>query len=211
MTKGKLRLAVFASGSGSNFQAIADAIAAEKLDATIELLVCDKPKAPVVERAHRAGVAVFAFEAKTYPSREAYEREILDALAESRVDVIVLAGYMRILTSTLVEPYYGRMINVHPSLLPAFPGIRAMEQALDAGVKVTGVTVHFVDGGMDTGPIIAQRPVPILEGDTAASLAGRVQLVEHELYPQVIQWIAEGRVRLDGRKVCVLSARPELQ
>ncbi|ANE45378.1 phosphoribosylglycinamide formyltransferase [Paenibacillus swuensis] len=196
--RGKLKLAVFASGNGSNFQAIADAIAAGKLDAHIELLVCDKPQAPVAARAHALGVTVHAFDPKAYPSREAYEREILAALEGARVELIVLAGYMRIITSTLVTPYFGRMINVHPSLLPAFPGIRAMEQALDAGVRVTGVTVHFVDGGMDTGPIIAQRPVSIEDGDTAATLAARLQPVEHELYPQVIGWIAEGRVRLNA-------------
>lgn len=198
-----LRIAVFASGQGTNFQAIADAVREGKLDVSIELLVCDKPSAPVVERASRAGVDAFVFKPKDYPSREAYETEIVAELAKRGVELVVLAGYMRILTSTIVEPYYGRMINVHPSLLPAFPGVNAMGQALDYGVKLTGVTVHYVDGGLDSGPIIAQEMVAIQDGESIESLSERVQIVERELYPRVIGWIGAGRVKLDGRQVTV--------
>jgi phosphoribosylglycinamide formyltransferase-1 len=198
-----LRIAVFASGQGTNFQAIADAVREGKLDVSIELLVCDKPSAPVVERASRAGVDAFVFKPKDYPNREAYETEIVAELTKRGVELIVLAGYMRILTSTIVEPYYGRMINVHPSLLPAFPGVNAMGQALDYGVKLTGVTVHYVDGGLDSGPIIAQEVVPVHDGDSIESLSERVQVVERELYPKVIGWIGAGCVNLEGRHVTV--------
>lgn len=198
-----LRIAVFASGQGTNFQAIADAVREGKLDVSIELLVCDKPSAPVVERASRAGVDAFVFKPKDYPSREAYESEIVAELTKRGVELIVLAGYMRILTPTIVDPYYGRMINVHPSLLPAFPGVNAMGQALDYGVKLTGVTVHYVDGGLDSGPIIAQSVVPIQDGESIETLSERVQAVERELLPNVISWIAAGRVTLEGRHVTV--------
>ncbi|WP_409342913.1 phosphoribosylglycinamide formyltransferase [Paenibacillus sp. MBLB4367] len=195
------RIAVFASGTGSNFQAIVDAVAAKKLDVTIGLLVCDRPQAAVVERAEKAGVDTFAFRPKEYASREAYEAEIVQELERRGIDLIVLAGYMRILTETLVAPYYGRMINIHPSLLPSFPGIRAIEQAWEHGVKTTGVTVHYVDGGLDSGPIIAQRPVDIREEDTLDSLAAAIHAVEHELLPHTIGLIRAGRVSLDDRRV----------
>ncbi|WP_337103656.1 phosphoribosylglycinamide formyltransferase [Paenibacillus sp. YIM B09110] len=198
-----LRIAVFASGQGSNFQAIADAVQEGKLDVTIELLVCDKPAAPVVERARKAGVDTFLFTPKEYPSREAYETEIIAELQRRGVELIVLAGYMRIITSVLVDPFYGRMINIHPALLPAFPGVNGIGQALEYGVKLTGVTVHYVDGGMDSGPIIAQAAVEVADGDTEASLAPRIHAAEQALLPSVIQLIAENRVTLDGRHVSI--------
>lgn len=199
-----LRIAVFASGQGTNFQALADAAKQERLDgASLELLVCDKPEAPVVERARKAGIDTFLFRPKEYASREAYESEIVAELERRDVGLIVLAGYMRIITPVLVEPYYGRMINVHPSLLPAFPGVNGMKQALDYRVKVTGVTVHYVDGGLDSGPIIAQRAIEVLDGDTEATLAPRVHAAEQELLPWVVQRIAAGAVSLDGRNVTV--------
>lgn len=203
-----LRIAVFASGSGSNFQAIVDAAQRGSLpNVDIALLVCDKPGAKVIERAEKAGVPRFVFRPKDYAAREDYEREILQMLQEKQVDLIVLAGYMRLITSVLVSPYEGRMINIHPSLLPSFPGLNAVEQALEHGVKVTGVTVHFVDGGMDTGPIIAQAPVPIREGETIEELEQRIHETEHRLYPEVIRLIAERRVSLDGRKVRIHAAQ----
>jgi phosphoribosylglycinamide formyltransferase-1 len=193
------RIAVFASGSGSNFQAIVDAVREGRLDASVELLVCDRPQAPVVKRAEAAGIDVLAFRPKEYGSREEYERMILAELQRRGIELVALAGYMRILTPVLVEPYYGRMINIHPSLLPSFPGIDAIGQALAYGVKVTGVTVHFVDGGMDTGPIIAQRAVEVREDDTADTLAARIHAAEHELYPETIRLLRDKRVALpDG-------------
>lgn len=198
-----LRIAVFASGSGSNFQALAEAAGRGALGAEIALLVTDKPDAPVVERARRFGIDVFAFQPKAYPSREAYEAEIVAKLREADVGLIVLAGYMRLVTDVLVAPYYGRMINIHPALLPAFPGVRAIRQALEYGVKLTGATVHFVDGGMDSGPIIAQQAVEIRDADTEETLAERVHAAEHALLPEAVRWIAEGRVALNGRIVTV--------
>ncbi|RUT30462.1 phosphoribosylglycinamide formyltransferase [Paenibacillus zeisoli] len=196
------RIAVFASGQGTNFQSLVDAAGRGELGgAEIALLVCDKPQAPVVKRAEQAGVEQFLFQPKQYASREEYEREIAAELEKRSIDLIVLAGYMRLLTAVLVEPYEGRMINIHPSLLPAFPGVNAIGQAYDYGVKVTGATVHFVDGGMDTGAVIAQRTVDIREGESIESLEERIHAVEKEMYPQVVRLLAEGRVRLDGRKV----------
>ncbi|WP_373290955.1 phosphoribosylglycinamide formyltransferase [Saccharibacillus kuerlensis] len=195
------RIAVFASGTGSNFQALLDASRAGRLGAQIALLVCDKPQAKAVERAKAAGVPVFAFTPKEYDSREAYERIILSELERAKIDLIVLAGYMRLITSVLVEPYEGRMINIHPSLLPAFPGKDAPLQAIEHGVRVSGVTVHFVDGGMDTGPIIAQRAVEVMQEDTAIELQARIQDMERLLYPEVVSWFAAGRVKLEGRRV----------
>ncbi|NOU98379.1 phosphoribosylglycinamide formyltransferase [Paenibacillus sp. LMG 31456] len=211
MTK-PFRIAVFASGSGSNFQAIADAVNAgrlagdsvtsssmqPRLDVRIELLVCDRPKAQVVERARQLGVPAFVFRPKDYADREAYEKEILERLQALEIDLVVMAGYMRLITNVLVEPLYGRLINIHPSLLPSFPGLDAIKQAMDYGVKTTGVTVHYVDGGMDTGPIIAQRSVEITPQDTEESLAARIHEIEHVLLPQVIERIARGQVQLQG-------------
>ncbi|MFF2885591.1 phosphoribosylglycinamide formyltransferase [Paenibacillus sp. NPDC057967] len=198
-----LRIAIFASGQGTNFQTIADAVREGKLDVTIELLVCDKPSAPVIQRASQAGVDAFVFKPKDYPSREAYESEILEELRARQVDLVVLAGYMRILTPTLVEPFMGRMINIHPSLLPSFPGINAIGQALEHGVKVTGVTVHYVDGGLDSGPILAQTAVAVTEEDDEASLTVRIQQAERELYPEAIRLIAQGAITIEGRRVAV--------
>lgn len=200
------RIAVFASGQGSNFQNLLDASRAGGLAAEIVLLVCDKPQAPVVERARQAGVECFLFDPKAYARREDYEAEIADKLNGLQVDLIVLAGYMRLLTPVLVEAYAGRMINIHPSLLPAFPGKNAIGQALDYGVKVTGATVHLVDGGMDTGAVVAQTVVEVKAEDTLESLEAKIHAAEQELYPQVVSWFAEGRIRVEGRKVKVLPA-----
>lgn len=202
---GSYRIAVFASGTGSNFQALVEAQRNGMLGGEIALLVSDKPHAPVVERARNAEINSFVFQPKDYASREDYEREIAEELERRGIDLIVLAGYMRLLSSVLVEPYHGRMINIHPSLLPSFAGKNAIGQALDYGVKMTGVTVHFVDGGMDTGPVIAQRAVDILPGDDENSLAARIHAVEQQLYPEVVSWFAQDRVRLDGRNVTIAA------
>jgi len=198
-----LRIAVFASGNGSNFQALADAAREGRLGADIRLLVCDRPNAFVVQRAEAAGIPAYVFRPRDYPSRETYEKEILAELERLGIELVVLAGYMRILTNVLVDAYAGRMINIHPSLLPAFPGVNAIRQALEYGVKVTGVTVHFVDGGVDTGPIIAQEALAVEENDTEETLAERIHRIEHRLLQEVVRKIAEGRVRLEGRRVRV--------
>ncbi|MEC0244115.1 phosphoribosylglycinamide formyltransferase [Paenibacillus dokdonensis] len=198
------RIAVFASGEGSNFQALAEAASAGSLGgAEIALLVCDKPSAPVVQRAEQLGITAHLFNPKDYESREAYEHEIVLRLEELQVNLVVLAGYMRLLTPVIVHQYRGRLINIHPSLLPAFPGKDAIGQALEYGVKLSGVTVHFVDEGMDTGPIIAQKAIHIVSGETAESFAQAVHGVERELYPEVVSWFAQGLVQLEGRQVTV--------
>lgn len=199
------RVAVFASGQGSNFQTMVDASLSGTLGAEVVLLVCDKLQAPVVERARKAGVETFVFDPKAYARREDYEAEIAVELEKRNVDLVVLAGYMRLLTSVLVDRYAGKMINIHPSLLPSFPGKNAIGQAWDYGVKLTGITVHFVDGGMDSGPVIAQQAVEITSDDTLNSLESKIHQAEQQLYPQVVSAFAEGLVSLEGRQVTIHS------
>ncbi|MFF2500664.1 phosphoribosylglycinamide formyltransferase [Peribacillus sp. NPDC058075] len=181
------RLAVFASGNGSNFQSIAEAIKSGKLEAEICLVVCDREDAYVLERAKLENIDTFSFSAKNYSNKTEYEMEILGKLRQYEIEFIILAGYMRLIGQTLLQKYSQRIVNIHPSLLPSFPGKDAIGQAFDAGVKETGVTVHYVDDGMDTGPVIAQKAVPILEGDTKDILQKRIQEMEHDLYPSVLQ------------------------
>lgn len=182
-------IAVFASGNGSNFQAIIDAVQTGAVAASIKILVCDKPSAHAIERAKAAGIEYFSFHAKDFPDKQAYEADILAKLAEYKIDLVVLAGYMRLIGPTLLSAYEGRIINIHPSLLPAFPGKDAMGQALRAKAKVSGVTVHYVDAGMDSGPIIAQETVDIDENETIETLQEKIHKVEHQLYPAVIQML----------------------
>jgi phosphoribosylglycinamide formyltransferase-1 len=205
-----MNIAVFASGSGSNAAAINEAIGAGRLSGVrFCLLITDKPQAAVVERMNRAGIPVFSFVPKDYADKAAYETAVLEELKKHDVDLIVLAGYMRLIGPTLLRAYPNRIINLHPSLLPAFPGKDAIGQALAAGVKVTGITVHFVDEGMDTGPIIAQEPLRLNGSESAEELAARIHQLEHQLLPQVIQWLADGRVAIQGRSVYVrASAAP---
>ena len=188
-----MRIAVFASGNGSNFQAIAEAIASKQIDATICFLFCDNPKAYVIERAKKLGVPFKVFSPRNYENRAAYERELLNQLELHAVDLIVLAGYMRIIGPTLLRAYANRILNIHPSLLPSFPGKSSIQDAFEANEKETGVTVHFVDEGVDTGPIIAQEKVAILPEDTVDSLEARIHQVEHRLFPQVIQKVIEDK------------------
>lgn len=180
------RIAVFASGNGSNFQAMIDAVAAKTLDAEIALLVCDKEEVKAIERANNHGIETFVFKPKSYPSKEAFETEILKVLQKHEVDFLILAGYMRLIGPTLLHAFKGRIVNIHPSLLPSFPGKDAIGQAFQAGVEKTGVTIHFVDEGMDTGPIIKQEEVIIDEKDTIDSLTSKIQAVEHRLYPKTV-------------------------
>ncbi|MCA1032923.1 phosphoribosylglycinamide formyltransferase [Bacillus timonensis] len=182
-------IAIFASGSGSNFQAIVNAGKSGVLVGNISLVVCDKAGARVIERANEAGVETFVFSPKNFESKADFEREILQELIDKEIDLIVLAGYMRLIGETLLQAYQGRIINIHPSLLPAFPGKHAIHQAIDKGVKITGVTVHFVDEGMDTGPIIAQRAIEIEEHDHIEDVEKKIHEIEHELYPTTINYV----------------------
>lgn len=193
-------IAVFASGSGTNFQAIYDAIHAKELDANIALLVCDQPGAYVIERAEAAGIPSFVFKAKEYPSKEAYEKEMSTVLKNSGVEFIVLAGYMRLIGPTLLKEFEGHIVNIHPSLLPDFPGKDAIGQALAAKANWSGVTVHFVDEGMDTGPIIVQERVRLAENETMESLQQKIHSIEHKLYPSILQMLLlRGEVKNDEK------------
>ncbi|MCL6571043.1 MAG: phosphoribosylglycinamide formyltransferase [Bacillus sp. (in: Bacteria)] len=180
-------IAVFASGSGSNFQAIIDAVQVGKLDATVSLLICDQPGAFVIDRAKAAGIPTFVFKAKDYRSKEEYEKKISLLLQERDVDFVVLAGYMRLIGPTLLTAFKERIVNIHPSLLPLFPGKDAIGQALAQKAKWSGVTVHFVDEGMDPGPIIAQERVRLDEFETREGLQAKIQSIEHKLYPAILK------------------------
>jgi phosphoribosylglycinamide formyltransferase-1 len=203
-----LRLGVLLSGSGTNLQALIDAIAAGRLHATIAVVVSNVPDAAGLERARRHGIAAVALDHRGAPSRSAYDTEVVAALRAHDVELVVLAGFMRLVTPVLLDAYPHRVVNVHPALLPAFPGLHAERQALAYGARLTGVTVHFVDEKTDHGPIIAQAAVPIAPDDTEATLHARVQRQEHRLYPLAIQLIAEGRVRVDGRRVVITGWAP---
>lgn len=184
------KIAVFASGSGSNFQAIQESIERGELDAKIELLVTDKPNAYVVKRAENFNIPVFAFSPKNYESKATYEAEIVERLKEKSIEWIVLAGYMRLIGETLLSAFPKRIVNIHPSLLPSFPGKDAIGQAMDHGVKVTGVTVHYVDEGMDTGPIISQVAVEVVDGNREET-EERIHAVEHQLYTKTLKQLFE--------------------
>ncbi len=189
------RIAVLASGSGSNFQALIDA------GAPIVVLVCNVPGAKCLQRAAAAGIEAIVLDHKGFSSRAAYDLALVAELSKRQISGVCLAGFMRLLTPAFLSAFPNAVLNVHPSLLPAFPGTHAARQALERGVKITGCTVHFVDEGTDTGPIIAQAAVPVLTGDDEAALQARIQLEEHRLFPAaVIAW-AQGRLRVEGRTV----------
>lgn len=181
-----MKLAIFASGNGSNFQAIAEAVKVGTVDAEIILLFCDKKEAQVVQRARTLSIPVISFSPKDFESKAMYEAEILHLLEEAQVDLVVLAGYMRIIGPTLLEVFSNRMLNIHPSLLPYFPGLHGIRDAFNANVSETGVTIHYVDDGVDTGPIIAQEKVTIEATDTLASLEEKIHNLEHQLFPSVL-------------------------
>ncbi len=185
-----------ASGSGSNFENIVCEIQADRLEADPVLLICDKPGAGVLSRAEKLKVPFVLVDRKQFPSKEAFEAEMVRCLDQSGFDFIVLAGYMRILSNEFVLRYWGRIINIHPSMLPAFPGAHGIRDAFEAKVKSTGVTVHFVDTGVDTGPVIIQSEVPVLSGDTLEVLEARVHETEYRLYPEALRRLVSGQVKL---------------
>jgi phosphoribosylglycinamide formyltransferase 1 len=191
----KLRLGVLVSGNGSNLQAILDAIARDELDASVELVISNVPGVRALQRAEVAGVRAIALPHRQFGSREAFDARVLEELRAAGVEWVVLAGFMRLLTPGFIDGYRHRIVNIHPALLPSFPGTHAIEQALGYGVKVTGCTVHLVDdGAVDGGPIIDQRVVPIESDDTLDTLEPRIHAAEHALYVDVLRAIAEGRV-----------------
>ena len=188
------------SGRGSNFEAIADNVAAGRLEAEIAIVISNKPEAPGLEAAHRLG-----FEAVCIPSkgvaRENYDRALAAEIKKHGIDLICLAGFMRLLTPEFIREFPMRILNIHPSLLPAFPGLDAQQQALSHGVKISGCTVHFVDENLDAGPIVLQAAVPVLDGDTADSLSERILREEHRIYTEAIALILSGRYEIQGRRV----------
>lgn len=202
-----LALGVLASGRGSNLQAILEAARAPEFPARVAVVVSDRERAPALERAAAAGVEGVFLDPKRSADRAAYDAALIGALEARGVGLVCLAGFMRILSPAFVQAFAGRILNIHPSLLPAFPGLRAPRQALEHGVKVAGATVHFVDEGVDSGPIVLQASVPVLEDDTEESLAARILVQEHRLYPAAIRLFAEGRLSVVGRRVLVEAAR----
>jgi len=197
------RIGVLGSGKGSNFEAIAQACAEGRLHAEIALVISDVPDAGILAKAKARGIRAIYLDPGRYRTRldESAERRYVQTLKEAGVEYVVLAGFMRILHEVFLESFPGRIVNIHPSLLPAFPGLKAWEQALNYGVKVTGVTIHLVDAGIDTGPILAQEAVPVLDEDTPDTLHARIQEVEHRLYPAVIEDWVHGRFEVQGRRV----------
>jgi phosphoribosylglycinamide formyltransferase-1 len=197
------RIVVLASGRGSNFQAVIDAIKAGKIPARCAALITDNPTAYAIDRAKKAGIPVRIIDYATFPSREVYERALLSSMQELNADLYVLAGYMRILGSGIVRSFPGKMMNIHPALLPSFTGLHAQRQAVQYGVKVSGCTVHFVDESLDGGPIILQHAVPVIEGDDEDSLADRILEYEHVCFPEAIRLFCEDRLEIVGRHVMV--------
>ncbi|MBV9068899.1 MAG: phosphoribosylglycinamide formyltransferase [Acidobacteria bacterium] len=196
-----MRLAILLSGRGSNFAAIHDAITRGELDAEIVCVISNRPGAAGIERARSLGLPAHVIDHRAFDSRAAHEAEVLAILENARPDFIALAGYMRLLSPAFIAAYPMRIINIHPSLLPAFPGVDAQAQAIAYGVKISGCTVHFVDENLDAGPIIVQRPVEIRTDDDASTLAARILEEEHAAYVEALAKLASGDYRVEGRRV----------
>ncbi|GBC84851.1 Phosphoribosylglycinamide formyltransferase [bacterium HR11] len=202
------RIVILISGRGTNMERLIQACQAGEIPARVVRVISDNPEARGLERARAYGVPTVVVPARAFPDRAAFEAALLAAVREAAPDLICLAGFMRILSPTFVQAYRHRIMNIHPALLPAFPGLHAQRQALEYGVKVSGCTVHFVDEGVDTGPIIVQKAVPVLEDDTEETLAARILEKEHEAYPEAVRLFFEGRLRVEGRRVRIVD-RPE--
>ena len=195
-------LGILISGRGSNLQAIVDAVAAGTLDARIVLVIANRADAGGLERARAAGIETLFLSHRAFASREEYDRALVDALRARDVGLVCLAGFMRLLSPVLIEAFPNAILNIHPALLPAFPGLDAQHQAWAHGVKVSGATVHLVDCDLDAGPIVLQRAVAVLEDDTPDSLSARILEVEHQLYPEAVRLLLSGQWRVDGRRFC---------
>jgi len=198
------RIGILLSGRGSNFEAIARQIDKGNVNAEIAVVVSNVETAPGLQRARDRGLSVFFANSKGL-SREAFDRQVIHVLEEKRADLVCLAGFMRLLSPSFIQTFRNRILNIHPSLLPAFPGLDAQRQALEYGVKVSGCTVHFVDEGLDSGPIVLQAVVPVLDGDTEESLSTRILEQEHQIYPKAIQYVLDGQIRVNGRRVLQAS------
>ena len=197
----KLKIGILVSGNGSNLQSIIDRCEDNSLSAEISCVISNNADAYALDRAQKHGITALHLNHRLFNGRESYDAALVAALRENDVGLVVLAGFMRIITPVLLEAFPSSVMNIHPALLPSFPGLHAQQQALDYGVKVAGCTVHFVDAGTDTGPIIIQAAVPVREGDTEETLSARIQKEEHRIYPEAISLFAQGRLTVKGRKV----------
>jgi phosphoribosylglycinamide formyltransferase 1 len=194
------RIGVLISGRGSNLQALIDAIAGGRLNASIALVIANDPAATGLERARQAGIEVLAISHRGWSSRDDFDRALAHELTSRQVALVCLAGFMRVVGAPLLDAFPNAILNVHPSLLPAFPGVDAQRQAFEHGVKVSGVTVHLVDKGLDSGPIVAQRAVPVRDDDTRDALAARILIEEHRLFPEAVQLVLDGGWKVEGRR-----------
>jgi len=210
--KERLRVAILASGRGSNLQAIIDAIDRGEVHAQIVAVISNKQEAPALDRARAHQLNALFLDPKSFAdrsdSREAYDRALLEVFQQYDVQLVLLAGYMKIVTMVLVNAYANRMMNIHPSLLPSFPGLAVQRKAIEWGCKLAGCTVHFVTEGVDEGPIIVQAAVPVLDQDTPDTLAARILEQEHRIYPRAVQLFAENRLRIEGRRVLIEQGKP---
>ncbi|MBS1188419.1 MAG: phosphoribosylglycinamide formyltransferase [Rhodocyclaceae bacterium] len=194
-------IVILISGRGSNMEALIRARDAGELPVNIAAVISNRPDAEGLATAQAAGIATWVMNHKAFPDRESFDAALAECIDDFAPDLVVLAGFMRILTEEFVRHYEGRLLNIHPSLLPSFPGLHTHQQALDEGVRLHGCTVHFVTPALDHGPVILQAAVPVLDGDDEATLAARVLAQEHRIYPQAVRWFAEGRLRLEGGKI----------
>ena len=204
-----LRIAVLASGGGTNLQALIDHAAAGTLGADIALVLSNNPQAGALERARKAGIATCCIDHRQFAGREEFDRAVVAALQQAKTELVVLAGFMRILSPFFIDAFAGRIMNIHPALLPAFPGLHVQRKAIEYGARFAGCTVHFVDGGVDTGPIVIQAVVPVHDDDSEETLAARILAQEHQIYPEAIRLFAAGRLQVEGRKVRILPPTPQ--
>ncbi|SFI48932.1 phosphoribosylglycinamide formyltransferase [Paraburkholderia megapolitana] len=203
------KLVILISGRGSNMEAVVRACARERWPAQVAAVIASRPDAAGLGFAASQGIATAVVDHRQYPDREAFDAALAAQIDSFAPDLVLLAGFMRVLTAGFVDRYAGRMLNIHPSLLPSFPGLKTHQQALDAGVRLHGASVHFVTSQLDHGPIVAQAAVPVLAGDDAATLAARVLAAEHILYPRAVRWFVEGRLAPDGLRVAVTPPEPQ--
>jgi len=200
-----LKIGVLVSGRGSNLQAIIDAIGTKKIKAEIAVVISNVPGVMALDRAKKHGIKAVVIDSSEHRDKSSYEKQVIKALEENNVGLVCLAGYMKLLSPELVHHFKGKIMNIHPALLPAFPGLHVQKKALEHGVKYSGCTVHFVDEGCDTGPIILQAVVPVLDNDTEETLSARILEQEHKIYPEAIRLFSEGKLKVEGRRVRIVG------
>ncbi len=200
------KIAILASGRGSNFEAIARAVIEGKIEAEIAALIVDRRTAGAVERAEKLGINWLYVDPYSHPTREEYDRKLVSILKHLEVDLVCLAGYMKIVSEVFIDSFPNRIMNIHPTLLPSFPGLKPHKKAIAYGVNISGATVHFVDKGVDTGPIIVQAAVPVSPNDDEETLSSKILKLEHRIYPQAVKWFINGRIKVEGRRVLVEKA-----